>query len=36
MDWLNHNVIGTIPSAAELKDDMKRMTVMSGIKGTRE
>ncbi|NLH62688.1 MAG: BMP family ABC transporter substrate-binding protein [Erysipelotrichaceae bacterium] len=36
MDWLNHNVIGSIPFAGELKDDMKRMTIMSGIKGTQE
>lgn len=36
MDWLNENVIGSIPTVDELTEDMQRLTTMSGIRGTQE
>jgi basic membrane lipoprotein Med (substrate-binding protein (PBP1-ABC) superfamily) len=34
MDWLNHNIIGTIPVLSELNEDMRQLTMVSGVKGT--
>ena len=36
MDWLNHNVVGTIPLVTELNEEMRQLTNTSGIKGTQE
>ena len=36
MDWLNHNIIGSVPLITELNEDMEKMTRMSGIRGTEE
>jgi len=34
MDWLNHNIIGSIPTLSELNEDMRQLTMASGVKGT--